>query len=232
MAQPATPAPKPGRIRFLCGVCGAEVRAPFRAPPAESSPDLDMRPGEPARGTLRRWVDTCAYCDASAPDLTKLTRGARVAMSIPAYRNATAPRGCLPFHRWSMLCAEEERAEALLQAAWAADDARDEAMAARFRRLAAACWPSPMPVASALRLVDVLRRAGDLAGAAAQADALDTVPLDEQSAPVLAYQRRLIAAGDTGRHLLSSALPPPAHRPHVAQKQKAQRSFWAWLKRG
>jgi hypothetical protein len=40
--------------------------------------------------------------------------------------------------------------------------------------------------------------------------------MDERSEAVLAFQRARIAEGDTGRHLMSSALRPPARMPHVA----------------
>jgi hypothetical protein len=212
------------------------VRPPFRVPPSDASPDLDMRPGEPARSSLRRWVQTCDFCEACAPDLSKLTRASKVTLGTPMYFSVRGPRAAIPFVRWSMLCKPEDRAEALLQAAWAADDAGDKAAAQALRRQAAAVWPTPMPVASALRLVDVLRRAGDFADAAAQAAALDGVALDDTATPILAYQRRLIAAGDAERHLLSAALPPPAHSPHVAHKQAAQaprgKGLWAWFRRG
>lgn len=235
-AKPAKPAPpRKAEVSRVCGCCGAEAKAAFVAPPADTSPDLDMRPGEPARGTLRRWVNTCAFCEAVAPDLSLLTHAAKVAMSAPGYFALKAPRAVLPFLRWSMLCKPEERAEALLWAAWAAEDAGETDLARSLRAQAAGCWPTPMPLSAALRLVDVLRRAGDLAGARAQAAVLDDVALDEGQKAVLAYQRQLIAAGDTGRHLLSSALPQPARRPHVAQtgaSAKKGGGFWSWLKRG
>jgi hypothetical protein len=35
-------------------------------------------------------------------------------------------------------------------------------------------------------------------------------------AQVVTLERRLIEAGDTGRHTVASALPPPSRRPHVS----------------
>ena len=52
----------------VCGACGSAVRAPFRAPQPEIAPDLDMRPGEPARSTLRDWIQVCPKCGAAAPE--------------------------------------------------------------------------------------------------------------------------------------------------------------------
>jgi hypothetical protein len=188
-----------------CGVCGAPCRAPFRAPAAELAPDLDGRPGEPARSTLPRWVAACRNCGASAPDLTLLPKGAEAVVRSRSY-HAEKNR----FLRWAMICEaagrEADAAEALLQAAWAEDDAGRDATALRLR--AAAIWRG-----NPLRRIDILRRAGALAQAEALAASL--TGLDEESAGIVAFERDRIRAGDTGRHLISSALRPPARTPHV-----------------
>jgi len=57
---------------------------------------------------------------------------------------------------------------------------------------------------------------------------------------VVGLELRLIAARDTGRHTVASALPPPARRPHVTH-QRAQAKgqgegllgkLRRWLRRG
>lgn len=102
--------------------------------------------------------------------------------------------------------------------------------AATLRRRAVSLWGPPQGTEDALRQVDILRRAGDFAGASVLADALDSAPLDENSAAILAFQRARIADGDAGRQLLSSALRPPARRPHVTHGTQAQASgFWRRL---
>ena len=67
-----------------CGVCGTPSRAPFRAPQPELAPDMDMRPGEPARSTLVDWVQTCPKCGAAAPDLSTLPSTARAVALWPS----------------------------------------------------------------------------------------------------------------------------------------------------
>jgi hypothetical protein len=61
------------------------------------------------------------------------------------------------------------------------------------------------------------------------AETLGQEPLDESSAAILAFQRRLIGEQEAGRQLMSSALRPPASRPHVSYQQ-ARRApgggFW------
>ncbi len=233
-AGPARPAPP------ACGVCGARVPPPFRAPAPEMAPDLDQRPGEPARSTLPRWVATCRRCGAAAPDLARLPAQAAAVVHGPDYPQPAFPaspapasaadEAALPFLRWAAICAgagdRPGEREAVLQAAWAVEDAGGDA--APLRRRAAALWGAPEGVEDALRLLDVLRRAGDGAAALAAADRAALLPLDEASAQVLAFQRARLAAGDAGRHLISSALRPPSRTPHVTHG-RARRGFWRAL---
>ncbi len=225
-------AAKAGRAR-CCAACGTPCQAPFLAPPAETAPDLDLRPGEPTRSTLAKWTMTCRGCGASAPDLVRLPAAAKAALAGAEYRALAGPTA--PFLRWAAIleAADEpgEAAQAVLEAAWVLDDlGRD---AAALRRRAAALMGEPATMQDALRLIDVLRRAGEADAAAARVAALLGRPgLDETDAALLRYQQALISAGDTGRHLLSSALRPPAQRPHVTHGRAAapeRRGFWQRL---
>lgn len=212
------------------------MRPPFRAPTAELAPDLDHRPGEPARSTLAQWIATCRRCGASGPDLARLhlarlPAGADAVVRSDEYRALRISGPEMPFLRWALIC---ERggdagmaAEATLHAAWALDDAGQDA--AGLRRRAVALFGEPEGPEDALRLIDVLRRAGDFAAAADRADGLDATGLDENSAAILTFQRDRIAAGDAGRHMISSALRPPARRPHVTHGRTQEPSFWGRL---
>ncbi len=212
----------------VCGICGAPAPAPFRAPAPELAPDLDLRPGEPTRSTLTRWLQTCRGCGAAAPDLSVLPAEALETVRSAAYRDPPdAPAEAVGFLRWAMLCAGHDRAEALLQAAWIADDSDIDARALRLR--AAAFWGPPENAESALRLIDVLRRAESFDAAAAVVADVDAAAMDENSTRILAFQRARIAARDGGRHLLSSALRPPARMPHVAHGKASPRGIFARL---
>jgi len=133
-----------------------------------------------------------------------------------------------PFLRWAMIAertgAAEAAGDALLQAAWAADDAGTDAAA--LRRRAVGLWPSSPDAGGVLRTIDVLRRAGDGPAALVHAAALDGIALDENSAAILRFERERIAAGDTGRLMISSAIRPPAHRPHLTHGRPAATGFW------
>jgi hypothetical protein len=207
--------------RRACGVCGAPAPAPFRAPQPEIAPDLDMRPGEPARSTLPNWICTCRSCQAAAPDLGRLPDGAAAVVRGAAYAALVEgmPRAVVPFLRWALICRETGdpagEAEALLQGAWAADDEPALDVARDLRLRVAALWDGVATADTRLRRLDVLRRAGALAAARALASDLAALPLDETARSVLRFQAARIEAGDSGRHLISSALPPPAVAPHV-----------------
>jgi hypothetical protein len=220
-----------------CGVCGTSVRLEFRAPQPEIAPDLDMRPGEPTRSTLRDWIQVCPGCGAAAPALSALPASARTVVESDEYRllSTTSLEETLPFRRWAKICGHTgdhaEEAEALLQAAWAADDAATMTEAARLRTEVAAMWDGTDDVELGLRRLDVLRRAGLFDEAASWARTMVDRGADELARSIISFQQARIAARDVGRHLISSALPPPAVTPHVSHGKRATTGFWSRLLR-
>ena len=211
---------------LACALCATPAPPPFRAPPPETAPDLDGRPGEPTRSTLLRWVLRCRGCGACAPDLAQLPPAAAEIVRTDTYRALRSP-----FLRWAALVRDTSvECEALLQAAWHAEDQGMDGTA--LRRRAAEAWPGrgdpDAPPEQILRLADVLRRAS-LFEEASVALAPLTAMADDGVARVVAFERERIAAGDTGRHLLSSALRPPARTPHVAHGKRPAAGFWGRL---
>jgi hypothetical protein len=220
-----------------CGVCGTPARPPYRAPQPEIAPDLDMRPGEPVRSTLRDWIQICPGCGAAAPELSALPASARTVVESPEYRllSTAVLEETLPFRRWALICehtgSRSQQAEALLQAAWAADDAAAMSEAARLRSEVAAMWEGTTDVELGLRRLDVLRRAGLFDAATLWATALEDRDQDELARSIITFQRARIAERDIGRHLISSALPPPAVTPHVSHGKRATTGFWSRMLR-
>jgi hypothetical protein len=221
----------------VCGVCGAPAKPAFRAPQPEIAPDLDMRPGEPARSTLRDWIQLCPRCGAAAPDLAALPAAARAVVGSDEYRilGTSVLEETLPFRRWALICERTgdraQQAEALLQAAWAADDAAAMTEPARLRTEVAALWEGSADVELGLRRLDVLRRAGQFEAADAWAASMSAREPDELARTIIAFQQARIASRDIGRHLISAALPPPAHAPHVSHGKRATTGFWSRLLR-
>ncbi len=227
-----------------CGVCGTESRhPPFRPAPPEQPPDLDLRPGEPVRSTMARWLQQCPACGYAAPDIAEAHPAAAEAVRAAPFRALLADGSIPPLARRFLACAlvlEETgalhaAAERTLQAAWIADDLDRPDLARAWRLDAVALWRGgpPLNPEQTVRVVDALRRAEVFDDAEHTAAALAGLPPPEVVAQVITLERRLIEAGDTGRHTVASALPPPARRPHVSHQRSVARGegLFGWLRR-
>ena len=109
-------------------------------------------------------------------------------------------------------------------------------LARAWRQDAVALWRSgpPLDAEQTVRVVDALRRAETWEDAEATAAELAALSPSEAVAQVVALERRLIAGLDAGRHSVASALPPPAHRPHVTHRRRDPApgsGLIAWLRR-
>lgn len=230
--------------QVACGVCGRESRQPpFRPPPPEQAPDLDLRPGEPVRSTMARWLQQCPHCGYAAPAIAKAHPAAAAAVYAAPFRaliaEAAEPPLARRFLAWAHVLEEtgalHAAAEATLQAAWVADDAGKPDLARAWRQEAVALWRSGLPLDAeqTVRVVDALRRAEAWDDAEATAAELATLAVPDPVQQVIALERRLIADRDAGRHSVASALPPPARRPHATHQRRdiAGGGLFAWFKR-
>ena len=226
-----------GAVR--CGVCHTESRhPPFRPSPPEQAPDLDLRPGEPVRSTMARWLQQCPGCGYAAPDISRAHPAAAEAVRAAPFRallaDGTIPPLARRFLAWALVLEEtgalHASAEATLQAAWVADDLDRPDLARAWRLDAVALWRGgpPLDAEQTVRIVDALRRAGAWDDAAATAEGLSRAEPPEAVAQVVTLERRLIEAGDSGRHTVASALPPPARRPHVSHQRIEARGEGLW----
>jgi hypothetical protein len=231
-----------------CAVCGNESRQPpFRPGPPEQPPDLDLRPGEPLRGTMERWLQQCPHCAYAAPDIGRAHPAAAEAVAAGPFRALVTETAYPPLARrflaWAHVLEEtgalHAAAEATLHAAWVVDDLQLPELAAEWRLDAVALWRSgpALDAEQTVRVTDALRRAGAWDDAAATADALAATAPSTHVAQVLALELRLVAARDDGRHTIASALPPTFPRPHVAQQRVGRGTprrkgsgVWNWLK--
>lgn len=221
-----------GQTSITCVVCGrgSRQREVRRTDPA-GPPDLDLRPGETMRSTMAYWLQQCPTCGYAAPRLDEASEAVAAVVAGGPYRallaEATYPPLARRFLCRAMILEEtgelHAAAEATLQAAWVADDTRKPELAREWRLTAVALFrQGPAPdLEQQVRIVDILRRAGEFGGAAAQANALERGRLPEPVDRVVAFERRLIAAGDVRAYSVASALPPPAARPHVSHRGPA-----------
>ena len=102
MTSPVPASSRPGGTAALprCAVCGTESRqAPFRASPPEQAPDLDLRPGEPVRSAMARWLQQCPSCGYAAPDITKAHPAAALAVAAAPFRALLADASLPPLAR-------------------------------------------------------------------------------------------------------------------------------------
>ena len=152
----------------------------------------------------------CRRCGAAAPDLAALDLAALPGKAAEFVQAPEYAAESDKFLRWAMICEgvgdRAEAAEAVLQAAWRAEDAGEDGSA--LRRRAASMWQG-----DPLRRLDILRRAGALDEALAFAQSLD--PADDETSRIISFETERIRAGDTARHSIASALRPPARSPHV-----------------
>ncbi|MCS6890511.1 MAG: hypothetical protein NZN45_02735, partial [Rhodovarius sp.] len=152
--------------------------------------------------------------------------------------DATIPALSRRFLAWAHLLEEtgklHDAAEAMLQAAWTADDLHRPDLARAWRREAVALWRSGprLDPEQSLKVIDALRRAEDWEAAEEAVASLSAQDLPEALRQVLALEARLIEARDARRHSLASALLPPARRPHASHQRLIGRgSLFGWLKR-
>ena len=217
---------------MACAVCGTQShQPPFRPKPPEQAPDLDLRPGEPVRGTMARWLQQCPHCGYAAPSIAKAHPAAAQAVAAAPFRALLAETTHPPLGRrflaWAHVLEEtgalHAAAEATLQAAWVADDLDLHDLARSWRLEAVALWRHgpALDAEQTVRVVDALRRAGAFEDAETSALALQQADPPEAVLQVLALELRLISAQDMGRHTVASALPPPSRRPHVTHQRLA-----------
>ena len=205
---------------------------PTAGPAASAAPSVPGGVPRAAAGD-RAGSWTCGRASRPGPPCRTGSRSARAAARRrPTCRRCPPPPGrsssptsttaltttvleeTLPFRRWALICERTgdrpQQAEALLQAAWAADDAAAMTEAARLRTEVAALWDGTQDIELALRRLDVLRRAGLFERPRPGRSSWRRAGAEETARAIIAFQQARIAARDIGRHLISAALPPPA----------------------
>ena len=134
------------RKTYACAVCGAEKEFyGIASTNSFGSPDLDLRPPEMQRSTMRHWVQKCPKCGyvsgSISDDPGNVTKKWMKSKEYThsdgiTFRSGLADR----FYKFHKICLLNEKTEeaffALLHAAWACDDSEDEENAARCRKAA------------------------------------------------------------------------------------------------
>jgi len=219
---------RPEKVK--CGNCGEENTVTVVGSTNQmQAPDLDLRPGEMMRSTLRYQVTECKKCHYCAEDIGEKpeSEAAKKAIARPM------PGKGLKFR--FVRAAEIMRAEAeaagdkrdaakkhciaglmLLRAAWVCDDEGKSDEAAGYRRQCAAelekviafkeKQDGELPRGFALMLCDVCRRSGDFAKAERMARRVLNAKTREQR--IAELQLELCRQKKTDRHTLNEISKP------------------------
>jgi len=205
-----------------CALCGNEQTVQVMGSTNFfGSMDLDTRPPEMRRSTMRLWLQTCNVCGFVAADLEEKSPSDELAVATAGYRAESGNKSRLPLAN-QFVCrsildeAAGDLASAgwrLLHAAWVCDDRQQDAesrllrLAAieLFERSRAQGKPAVEKMAGGdeLLLCDLARRAGEFPRAleyCAAGIALEVQPFIRQ---LLELEQTLCVARDTTCHKVS-----------------------------
>ena len=161
------------REKVKCSVCGAvNEYVEIMSTNSFGSPDLDTRPPEIQRSTMRYWVQECPSCGYAASQVSEscevsadfLKSDEYISCDGIAFKSELAKR----FYKQYMIAAKADNSHdaffALLHAVWACDDAGDSSNAKLCRKKAASLGLLLLNSHEAetfmLMCVDLMRRAG------------------------------------------------------------------------
>ena len=205
-----------------CGLCGSlSTQAIAKAADSREAPDLDTRPGEPLRSTINCWMQQCRECGYASSDISSIHEDASGFVASTDYQrqrfDSGTPDMARPFLCHALILNHvKQHADAgwtALHAAWACDDALDDASAQRARLLAIFYWKhgkrhgqpfGELPEEFALA-TDVLRRAGKFEEALVTCtEGIGLEDLDPVIEHILLFEKTLIQRRDAGRYGLAA----------------------------
>jgi hypothetical protein len=215
-----------------CAVCGTgSEQQVVGSTIAMGSPDLDFRPAELQRSTIKWLLQECLNCGYVSPDLSKEEPGAREIMDDEAFvvLQSGSAGGTLAQRYLKRSLLDEKlghlkrAAERTLAAAWAADDASNpDASQHRTKAIdlfAAAAMDMPdgskESIMQRVRMIDLQRRAGNFGKAVTLADSLLAEELDPTARSVAEFGRGKAVSKDANVYRVADAIPqavpPPVH---------------------
>lgn len=193
----------------VCAVCGhVSVQACLTSYSQFGAPDLDFRPAEMLRGTMRYWIMVCPHCGYAAKKLSRRPRVRRNTLAqIYARADTSLPKLAYAFQKHALHRAHRrdtaEAIQSLLWAAWVCDDRGTQAQAIAMRQ--ACLWltrrhMARCPLSHWQRYValsvDLMRRIGDFEA---------VLRLDAQDARLSAATRDLLICGQELAHRRDAA---------------------------
>lgn len=206
-----------------CAVCGKKVKyTAVSSTNAYEWPDLDMRPSEMDRSTMRLWVHTCPSCGYSASDLSKrVERLSEVVRSDSYQQQLNNPE--FPGLANAFLCSSliwehtgnySRAGWYSIYAAWACDDADNDGGAKKCRIRALSLLQKAKETGQSFAkhvgveeaiAVDLLRRSGQFELALKACDGLKKTS-ERIISDILRFQKILISKPDIARHTVAEAI--------------------------
>lgn len=126
-------------VTVKCALCGKNSgQARMLSVSAFDEPDLDFRPSEMLRSTMRLWLMECPHCGYVAEDIRKRPHMKKqTLLRIYAGAETGLPEPALIFQKRALYCEHKKditgAIRAYLCAAWACDDAEDNIHAKALR---------------------------------------------------------------------------------------------------
>jgi len=207
----------------ICAVCGKTTEVIMIGSSNEfGSKDLDLRPAEMMRSTYAHWTEHCVNCGFCASDISEPDEFATEVVQSDEYQeqlyNISFPQLANTFLCEAMILKAGGHCSAAgfayLHAAWACDDAGNDAMAKKCRLHAIAEFESVRasgisvlkePSADFVLLADLQRRAGEFDFAAASCSEGLLKTTEDNLIKIIRYQQHLCEAKDSTVHKIEDA---------------------------
>ncbi|MEA4924456.1 MAG: hypothetical protein VB084_04010 [Syntrophomonadaceae bacterium] len=198
-------------VTVKCALCGKNSeQAKMMSVSAFDEPDLDFRPSEMLRSTMRLWLMECPHCGYVTNDIRKRPHMKKeTLLRIYGGADADLPGIALIFQKRALYCEHTKDTSgairAYLCAAWACDDEEDYTHAKMLRvkcleltqRYLKRCWRKKWRRYTQLA-ADLLRRTENIE-TLRQMDTNDK-RLDYATRELLLFQKRLAEEGDFSAH--------------------------------
>ena len=203
-----------------CSICGKTTKKDILGSCSSfGAPDLDYRPPQMGRGTMKWWTQECPYCGyvnvrldhtcaLSQKEILEIYQEVEAGFDWGLIKNDVALRFAKLGAMHAKLHNYHGAAEQFLRVAWVFDDDQNEMAATHWRKVAiehVVIMFKQQVTQDAERMVciyaDMLRRVGDFQ----QVCQLDEYELTEESyIQFIKYQKKLSELGDCTVHTISA----------------------------
>ncbi len=207
-----------------CSVCGeSSEHYVITSTSYFGSSDLDTRPPELLRYSIKMWIQLCPSCGFSAPDISEKIENAKDIVFSKSYQNQlnnpNFPKTANAFLCYSMICENindfKKAGWGCVQAAWICDDEKKDDIAKICRKKAIELFKkaiengekiSEEPGGDEAILVDLLRRSGEFEEAFKICESTLEKKVSDIIKDVLIFQKFLIEKEDLDCYTIDDAI--------------------------